>query len=261
MNIRKHSPAILTAVGVAGFVATVVMAVKSTSKCEKLLDEAEARLKEATVSNNPDISDEELKGVKLSKKETINCFAKAYWTAAAMGVISTACFVAANYVHGKREAVLATAFGASELALKEFQKATFDVAGEKVVDEIRAKVADEKLKANPVTTKEVIVTNPAHETLCFDSYSGRYFKSDLETIRQKINDLNERLIQGDFVSLNDLYYELGLPEVKLGEDMGWHNYHGETIEVSYSARIAEDGTPCIVMSYNIEPAYWNPDFI
>lgn len=255
MNIRKSAPSILTGVGIVGMVLTVVMAIKATPKCDELLTKAEARLKETYP---------EKKDVKLSKKETVTCYAKAYWAAAACGVISTAAFIASNYLHGKREAILSTAFGVSEAALRQFQQSTMDVVGEKSFEEIKAKMADTKLKETPKTSAtEVEVKDPKKTTLCFDCYSGRYFNGDIETIRQSVNNLNARLIEGEYVSLNDLYYELGLPEIKMGDDLGWHKYDSyrkQGLDISYSARIAEDGTPCIVIDYTVEPAYWDRDF-
>lgn len=251
MNVRKYSPQILTVLGIIGMVGTVVMAVKATPKCEQILEEAEERLRE-------EVKDEK---ATLSKKETAKCLVKAYWPVAAMGAVSAACFIASNYVSGKREAVMATALGVSEAALHRFQETTLETVGKNTMDEIRAKVADKQLKEAPITdTTEVHVATKG-ETLCFDAYSGRYFKSDLESIRRCVNDLNEQMLTGDFVSLNDFYYGIGLPEVKMGNDLGWHSYDGGgMIDVNYSARIAENGEPCIVIDYEVEPAYFGENF-
>lgn len=248
MNLRKHSPKLLTVLGVVGFIGTVVMAVKATPKCEQLFDEAETRLKE---------SDDD---AKLGKKEAAKCFFKAYWPTIAMGVTSVGCFVASNYICGKREAVAAAAFGAAETSLKYFQDATLETVGEKTVDEIRAKVADRHLKEHPVPKEKEVI--PEGKTLCFDCYTGRYFESDMQTIREAVNNLNEQMLGGDFVSLNDFYFNIGLAEVKRGDDLGWHPYDGgDKLEVKYSSRLTETGKPCLVIDYDVEPAYFDRNFI
>ena len=257
MNIRKASPQILTILGVVGLIGTVVMAVKATPKCEELLEKAEKRLKEET----PDIEE-----VKLGKKETLKCFAKAYWSAAAMGVITTACFVASNYVSGKREAVMATAFGLSEAALKQFQQSTLEVVGDKTYDQIKGKVADAKLAEskikNVVPNDNRIVTTGEGETLFYDPYIDRYFRHDLQKVRETVINLNERLFDEEFICVNDLYYDLRLHQTKYGDDFGWHCAYngGGKIEIDYAARISEWGEPCIVLGYTVEPAYWRPEF-
>lgn len=258
MNIRKYCPQLLTALGVVGLIGTVVMAVKATPKCDEIIAEAESKLREERKS----------KVATLSKKETAKCFAKAYWSTAAMGILTTACFIASNYVSGKREAVMATALGVSEAALHRFQDATFDTVSKDVKDEIRAKVADKQLKESKVdvSTEEkrsANIRSTGHgETLFYDPYVDRYFRSDLEYVRRCVNDLNERALDGDFVALNDLYFELGLNECKRGDDMGWHPYGGGAkVEINYNSRISEWGEPCIVIDYEVEPAYFGRNFV
>lgn len=252
MNIKKYAPQLLTVLGVIGMVSTVVMAVKATPKCEELLDAAEERLCKET-------KDE---GVTLGKKETAACFVKAYWPTLAMGTVTIASFVAGNMISEKRKAAVATALGLSEAALHRFQEATIETVSANTIDEIRAKVADKQLKESPITEKTEMHIASSGDTLCFDCYSGRYFKSGLESIRRSVNDLNERMLAGDFVSLNDFYYAVGLPEVKMGDELGWHAFDGgDMIDISYSARIAENGEPCIVIDYTVQPAYFDRNFI
>lgn len=258
MNLKKYSPQILTVLGIVGMIGTVVMAVKATPKCEQILEEAEERLREET-------KDEK---ATLDKKETAKYFVKAYWPVAAMGVVSTACFIASNYVSGKREAVMATALGVSEAALHRFQETTLETVGRNTMDEIKAKVADKHLAESKVdvSTEEKRNANVTRtkygETLFYDPYLDRYFRSDLEHIRRCVNDLNERALSGDFIPLNDLYYLLDLNECKKGDDFGWHPYDGgDKVEIKYSARIADWGEPCIVLDYEVEPEYYSRNYL
>ena len=43
-TMRKHSPAILTGIGIAGMVATTVMAVRATPKALRMVDDKELRM-------------------------------------------------------------------------------------------------------------------------------------------------------------------------------------------------------------------------
>ena len=88
----------------------------------------------------------------------------------------------------------------------------------------------------------------------YDAVSGRYFKSDRDKIDKVINELNRRMRDEMYISLNEFYYEIGLNEISLGDQLGWNIDNGY-IEPSFSYQGAEDGTPCLVIGYLVEPRY------
>ena len=57
-----------------------------------------------------------------------------------------------------------------------------------------------------------------------------------------------------YVSLNDFYYEVGLDNIKIGDELGWNIDNGY-INLSFSSQLAGDGTPCLVIDYSIAPRY------
>ena len=57
-----------------------------------------------------------------------------------------------------------------------------------------------------------------------------------------------------FVPLNELYDMLGLEGTEMGRNAGWDVQNGK-LDIQFSAKIATDGEPCIVLSYPIEPRY------
>jgi hypothetical protein len=57
-----------------------------------------------------------------------------------------------------------------------------------------------------------------------------------------------------FLPLNDLYDMLGLEDTDMGRRAGWDVQNGK-LELQFSAKIATDGEPCIVLSYSVEPKY------
>ena len=52
-------------------------------------------------------------------------------------------------------------------------------------------------------------------------------------------------------TLNELYYELGLATIELGNRCGWDV--DKPIDVHFTAKIASDGRPCIVMEFEVIP--------
>ena len=56
------------------------------------------------------------------------------------------------------------------------------------------------------------------------------------------------------LTLNDLYYELGLEPTKTGDYMGWE-VDKEMLNFKFSSQLTENGTPCLVIDYEVYPLY------
>ena len=72
--VAKHSPEILTGIGIAGMVSTVVLAVRATPKAEKLILDREIEL-----------SNEAKQDIELNKKDRFKKAWKCYITTAITG--------------------------------------------------------------------------------------------------------------------------------------------------------------------------------
>lgn len=252
---RKHSPEILTGIGIVGMGTTVVLAVKATPKALMLIEERKREIKLAALKDDETAI---VKVDKLTTLETIKTTWKCYIPAAVTGILSTACIVGASSVNARRNAALAAAYTISETALSEYKDKVVETIGEKKEQAVRDAIAKDKIDNDPVTHKDIVITDKG-ETLCYDALSGRYFKSDIEQIRRSVNNLNERLLFDTYVSLNELYDELGLEEIKIGDDLGWtvnpDSADKGLIELDFSSQLTSDGTPCIVVGFANPPYY------
>lgn len=235
--IKKHSPEILTGIGIAGMITTTVMAVRATPKALILIEERK----------------EEIGAEKLEAMDMIKTAWACYIPAAITGTLSVACLIGASSVNARRNAALATAYTLSESALKDYQGKVIEMFGDKKNEAVKDAVAKDKVEKNPVITREVIITEKGN-TLCYDAISGRYFKSDIEKIKKAECELNRQMLDDMYVSLNDFYYEIGLDSVKLGDELGW-NVDSGYIDLSFSSQLASDGTPCLVIDYSVAPRY------
>jgi hypothetical protein len=235
---NKHSPEILTGIGIAGMITTTVLAVRATPKALELLEE----------KKNEDWVDE------LSPLEVVKAAWKPYVPAAVTGIASVACLIGASSVNAKRNAALATAYKLSETALSEYREKVIETIGEKKEKTVRDKVAEERVKKNPVSKSEVVVTNNG-TTLCFDPISARYFKSSIDKIKRAENELNKQMLHdiSGYVSLNDFYDELGLDHTSVGDDLGWNV--DRLIDISFSSQLNDNGEPSVVLDYLVAPKY------
>lgn len=236
--VNKRSPEILTGIGIAGMITTTVLAVRATPKALELLEE----------KKNEDWVDE------LSPLEVVKTAWKPYVPAAVTGIASVACLIGASSVNAKRNAALATAYKLSETALTEYREKVIETIGEKKEKTVRDKVAEERVKKNPVSKSEVIVTNNG-TTLCFDPISARYFKSSIDKIKRAENELNKQMLHdiSGYVSLNEFYDELGLDHTSVGDDLGWNV--DRLIDISFSSQLNDNGEPSVVLDYLVAPKY------
>lgn len=240
MVVTKHSPEILTGIGIAGMITTTILAVRATPKALNL------------VANAEDEKFDNGNGEHLTKAEVVKAAWKPYIPATITGITSVVCLISATSVNARRNAALATAYNLSATALSEYKDSVIKTIGEKKEQVVRDKVAEERLSKEPMNKSAIIVSGNGN-TRCFDTITKRRFISDIESIKRIVNELNRRMINGDdYISLNDFYYELGLDGSSIGDDLGWNVSDG-LIELDFSAQLDSDGTPCIVIDYVVAP--------
>lgn len=136
-TVKKHSPEILTGIGIAGMTAAAVMAVKATPKALRMVDEKEIR-----------------DGKRLTTGEIVKTTWKCYIPPVVTGVCSAARIIGASSISARRNAALVTAYTISETALKEYRDKAVEVVGVKNEQAIRDAVAKDKLEKANVKERE-----------------------------------------------------------------------------------------------------------
>jgi hypothetical protein len=243
--LAKNTPSILTGLGVIGVISTGILAARATPIAQRALDQVavEHEFKYPTEDTVP-----------LTRKEKIMAVLPAYAPAVASGALTIFCIVAANSIHLKRNAALASVIGIIQTGIQTYQEKVIEAVGEKKEELIRGEVAEERLKKNPVKENNVIMLGE-ETSYCYDSFSGRYFTSSMERINQARNDFNHLLLIRDYLSLNDFYEFLGLPAIEIGNNVGWVLYNGrkDLLELKFSSKVASNGKPCLVIDYMVQP--------
>lgn len=240
--VKKHSPEILTALGIVGFTSAAVMAVKVTPKA------LETVRQDSQKNHDGD-------RYAYTKKEAVKSAWKCYMPAVGVGAVSAACLIFATSTNLRRNAVLAAAYSISESTLRDYQDKTLDAVGAEKEQEIRDAVIKEQIERTPIKADNVPDTEDG-ETLCYDPWSGRTFKSTPEKILKAANLVSRDLLSKDSVSLNEFYWELGRPSTRAGDMLGWRVDTGrELIDPIFSAQLTEDGKPCLVVDFRIPPVY------
>lgn len=235
--ISKESPTILASLAIVGVAATVYVTSKTSVKANKELEKLEYESEE--------------KPTKLEKAKAV---APIFIPTFAVSAGTIVCIAGSHYISLKRLAAVAAAYSATESKLKEFKKKAEEIVGKNKTTKIEDEIAKDKVHMVEPTESNVYISGKGN-TLCYDEWSGRYFKSDIESIRKAQNDLNAMLLTDLWVSLNDLYYRIGLPGIKIGEELGWNRDYDGQIDISFSSQLTDANEPCLVLSYLAEPRY------
>jgi hypothetical protein len=82
----------------------------------------------------------------------------------------------------------------------------------------------------------------------FRVLTGRYFNSDMETLRKAENDVNFRLVNELYVPICDFYYLIGLPYTSNSGQIGWTS--GKLMNLEFTTTMSEDSRPCLAFEYN-----------
>ena len=243
-KILKNSPTILTMLTVGGIFTTALLASKASILAHEVIKDELKYKKE----NSPNGAFD-----PITKKEVIQLTWTYYIPAIVSGVVTSACAIGSNHISLRRNAALVSLYNLTEIAFKEYQAKVVETIGRNKELKVRDDISEDYVRQHPVSASEVIFTGKG-EHLCLDKLSGQYFKSDIEKIRQTINTLNYNLRSAMFVTQNELYAELGLRETSQGNKLGWDVDKGE-IQIQFSSQLTEDGTPCLVLNYSIEPRF------
>lgn len=244
--LGKHSPEILTGIGIAGMVGSTVLAVKATPKALQLIENEKA----------------ELKVNYLTPKETIKVTWKCYIPAAVSTVTSAACLIGANTVHARRIAALSTAYSLSESYLKEYKEKVVETIGEKKEKTIREKIAKDHIEKRQISPSEVIATYKG-DVLFLEPLSKRLFTSDIESVQRAVNKVNYKMTHDPFegaATLSDFYDELGLERTAISDKLGWNYSNGAGLLEVDTHPAEKDGKPCFELDYNYIPRYEYSEF-
>lgn len=225
-----NSASICTAIGVVGTVATALLTGKATIKAVRILDE------------------------KTDKHTSNKAKAKLVWMLyippVGVGAVTVVSIIGANRIGSRRAAAIAAAYSISEKAFTEYKEKIIEKIGAKKEIGFRDEVAQDQVNRNPVGQREVIITGNG-DVLCYDSLTGRYFNSSVETLRKAENEINKKILSDNYASLSEFYDRIGLSNTVISEEIGWNL--DNMLELECSTTLSEDNKPCVVVNYKCTP--------
>lgn len=226
-NIKEHSPAILSVMAGVGTLTTAYLASRATYLATNIL------------AHEKPIEDR-----KERYKENVKLVWQLYIPTGISAAATITCIVGANRLEARRVMAAQVAFAISERAYSEYRDKVTEEFGESKARSVRDKVAEDRVKSNP--PPEVVLVSG--NVLCCELFTGRYFQSDMETLKKARNELNARILAHDYATLDDWYYMIKLPYTSYSSEIGWKS--GRLMELEFTSVLTEDGRPCLAFDYN-----------
>lgn len=236
--LDKNSPVILTGLAVAAGVTAVVMASRTTIKATRIID-----------AMNAEKADDQ---PKMTAWEIVKEVGPSYIPVGLTMVTSATCMIASTAILSKRNAALVSMCALAANELKEHEDKVRELFGAKKAQEVRAGIEQDRINKEPDNGK--IICTGGDDTLCKDHLSGQYFRSSVEKIHAAINTANEDMLNTGYVSLNDVYYLMGIEQSQIGDEQGWHVENG-LIHVNYDSVLSKNNEPVLVIRFVNLPRY------
>ena len=193
---KSNSSSILTGFAITGVVTTGIFAGKASIKAEKVLE---------------GLSEEE-----LDRKEKLKRVAPIFMPAIISGMATIFCICATHSIDTQKQMALMSAYSLSEHAMKSME----DAISDKKLKQVKETIFENDVKKNPPKEESIHDTGKG-KTKFRDGIFGGDFIADIEYVKSVFNKYNKMLNDGDIVYVNDLRWDLGLPQTEMGSILGW----------------------------------------
>lgn len=298
-TVKKYSPEILLGVGIIGVGASTILACKATLKVEGILDDYESamdKIEEATELGElgeVEYYPEDQKKDKITvKTQTTIQFVKLYGPSVTLMGVSIGCILGAHRIMTKRQVALVAAYKVMEEAFTTYRGRVISELGEvkdahfmygtNTIEETETIVDENGKKKKIKKEKEELI--PGVKLSGFarmfeeeqPDQTGAWVGStqwssvhdyNLSFLEAKEKHFNDKLVVKGFVTVNDVYEELGFPPTEAGMICGWRyksdrgdgyiSFRPRGIDGNWIGGMDGDG---IVMDFNIDGVIFDQDF-
>lgn len=199
LKLKEVSPGILTALSIAGLIGTVALTIRATLKTNDILKKVEKE-----------------KGEKLTILETVQVSARPCAPAIVAGLGTSILMFSSHQISKMQIATLTAGYAALNQNYKKYMAKTKELLGEDGCKKIReAIVKDEVKRQQPSQPQD-------DKLLYFEEHRGEFFEvTEADVIRAEY-EVNKRMSEVGYVSLNFFYNAMGLKPTDDGDELGWN---------------------------------------
>ena len=227
-----NSTQLLTGTAIAGVAATAYLAAKAGSRAGEHLKYLQSKSEEP-----------------LSLEEKVRFTWRFFVPTLGSATLTVSAIVLAQRINERRAAALAGLYALSEKALLDHKDKVEELLGTEKAREVEHRVTQDKINETSGSTEVLILGT--EETLIYDTWSGRYFKSSENTIMQTQNSFNNNLMSDNFMTANEFYSMLGLDYIDAGNEVGWTPDF--MVDIHIGTHKTVDGKPCLSIEHRYPP--------
>ena len=241
-RVKKHSPEILTAVGIACGIGATVSACKATLKAKDILEQAKTDIDAIhRAQSDPDLAEDYEYDTDNIQRDLTRVYvrtgtelAKVYAPAIILGAGSIFGVIGSSVIMHNRVNTAVAACAAIDAAFAQYRDRVADAigAGEELEIYHNVKAIDPEKNADlalrpaecDADRSSVTVDGYSIYARCFDEYNPNWKDNaeyNLTFLRGCQKYLNSRLERQGFLFLNDVYEELGFEKTQAGQLVGW----------------------------------------
>lgn len=243
-KVVENAPKILAGTSIALSIGAVGFAIKGTVLAVRIEDERQEKIKngELPVPEHP-------------RWETFKAVWKCYIPSATMLIASAGCSIYGTDIATSRTAIATAACKLTEAAFDDYRAEVREQIGEDKEKEIGRSIAQKKAEEQQMLATEppkTYVVSPYEEVLIQEKYTGEVIRSDINSIKEVINNINYRLSHSyiDYISLMEYADEIGCQDCH-DEKLGWSGAHC-LLEPRFELGTCR-GQPCFVLSMQTDP--------
>lgn len=275
---QKNSPTILFVGGVAGVVATTVLACRATLRVEdEVLTPAQTMLETARTHQSPTYSEGDRRhDITLIYVKSAAKFCKLYGPSIVLGAVSIGMLTKSHNILTTRNAGLTAAYAALDKGFKDYRKRVVNEYGEEKDREFRFGTDERTIvtedKNGP--KKQIVKTagdggGSIYSKLFEDGNVNWDVRPEYNVIflRGMQHRANDRLRAKGHLFLNDVYRDLGFDDTPAGSQVGWlYNGDGDgyvdfgiwddaSMERFHDFLIGREGA--IWLDFNVDGPIWD----
>lgn len=247
---KDNAPKILTCLSIVSGISAGIATYKLSPKAHEVIKEVKENLPEGT-SKPKEILEE------------VVAVAPIMWPPVAMGALSVGCVLGSYKSSAKRTAAAMAAYSISEQKLSEYKNKVVETIGEKQEKEISNSISQDKVNKskNEAENFSPIMLNDGTQII-YDIPSDRFLYAKVDDIKEARDFINRKVKDGDgeFVSVNDFYDELGWKRIRWAEDQGWQSFSPnnsvDLMQIRFNTCFYKDTyTSCVTIDYDFKPRY------
>ena len=254
----KNSPMLCTAGAIVTGAATVYFAVRGAEKARQDMQN-EVMIRQALIQQQlPEDKKDQPVVVVLTKKEKAKIVLKRIWIAILCGAASTSLMIGGQVAAGRKIRAARAAADIAEKTLQDYMISSVRNLGQKKAAEVVDDAVAERVRkagGPPVDKDGKVIAYGKGNILCYDYVMDTWFYSTIDKINRAVNECNARILDGEFVLINDFYDEIG--DIKHPRDGGILGFgvgldeiaKRSFIRISYDTGINEDNEIYLQINY------------